>query len=58
LGKKGGKKGTFYFSAALGNDRVRLDLEQGRSVLDIEKEWQDEVSQFIKKRSRFLLYPC
>jgi uncharacterized protein YbbC (DUF1343 family) len=41
----------------LGNDRVRRDLEQGRSVLDMEKEWQGEVSQFIKKRSRFLLYP-
>jgi uncharacterized protein YbbC (DUF1343 family) len=41
----------------LGNDRVRCDLEQGRSVLDMEKEWQGEVSQFIKTRSRFLLYP-
>lgn len=41
----------------LGDDRVRRDLEQGRSVLDMEKEWQGEVSQFIKKRSRFLLYP-
>jgi len=41
----------------LGNDRVRRDLEQGRSVLDMEKDWQGEVSQFIKTRSRFLLYP-
>ena len=41
----------------LGDDRVRRDLEQGRSVLDMEKEWQSEVSRFIKTRSRFLLYP-
>jgi uncharacterized protein YbbC (DUF1343 family) len=41
----------------LGDDRVRRGLEQGRSVLDMEKEWQGDVSQFIKKRSRFLLYP-
>lgn len=41
----------------LGDDEVRRDLEQGRSVLDMEKEWHGEVSQFVRKRSRFLLYP-
>jgi uncharacterized protein YbbC (DUF1343 family) len=41
----------------LGDDRVRRDLEQGRSVLDLEKEWQGELERFIKTRSRFLLYP-
>lgn len=41
----------------LGDDEVRRDLEQGRSVLDMEKQWQGEVSQFDRKRSRFLLYP-
>ena len=41
----------------LGDDRVRRDLEQGRSILDMEKEWQGELERFIKKRSRFLLYP-
>ena len=41
----------------LGDDRVRRDLEQGRSVLDMEKEWQGEIAKFIQKRSRFLLYP-
>ena len=41
----------------LGDDGVRRDLEQGRSVLDMEKEWQGEVSEFVRKRSRFLLYP-
>jgi uncharacterized protein YbbC (DUF1343 family) len=40
-----------------GDDCVRRDLEQGRSVLDMEKEWQSEISRFIKKRSRFLIYP-
>ncbi|MGO9571423.1 MAG: DUF1343 domain-containing protein, partial [Desulfomonilaceae bacterium] len=41
----------------VGDDRVRRDLEQGRSVLDMEKEWYGEVTNFIQKRSRFLLYP-
>jgi uncharacterized protein YbbC (DUF1343 family) len=40
----------------VGDDRVRRDLEQGRYVLDMEKEWQNEISQFIKTRSHFLLY--
>ena len=41
----------------LGDDLVRRDLERGRSILDMEKEWQGELERFIKKRSRFLLYP-
>jgi uncharacterized protein YbbC (DUF1343 family) len=40
----------------LGDERVRRDLEQGRSVIDMEKEWQEDIASFIKKRSRFLLY--
>jgi uncharacterized protein YbbC (DUF1343 family) len=41
----------------LGDDRVRRDLEQGRSVLDMERAWHGELEQFIKTRSRFLFYP-
>jgi uncharacterized protein YbbC (DUF1343 family) len=41
----------------LGDARVRSELEQGRSVLDMENEWQTELAQFVAKRSRFLLYP-
>jgi uncharacterized protein YbbC (DUF1343 family) len=41
----------------LGDARVRTELEQGRSVLDMEKEWQAELAGFMTKRSRFLIYP-
>jgi uncharacterized protein YbbC (DUF1343 family) len=40
----------------LGNDSVRRDLEQGRSVMDMEQEWQPELERFLRIRSRFLLY--
>ena len=40
----------------LGHDSVRKDLEQGRSVLDMEKEWQPELERFMKVRSKYLLY--
>jgi uncharacterized protein YbbC (DUF1343 family) len=41
----------------LGDARVRTDLESGRSVFDMEQEWLPGVNEFIKLRSRFLLYP-
>jgi len=39
-----------------GDSRIRRDLESNRSVLDMEQEWQQELSQFKQLRSRFLLY--
>lgn len=42
----------------VGNDRVRLDLEQGRSILDMERDWQGELDEFMRLRSNFLLYPA
>lgn len=41
----------------LGDCRVREDLEGGRSVFDMEREWQNDLDRFCKVRSRFLLYP-
>ncbi len=41
----------------IGDSKIRMDLEQGRSVSDMEKEWQQELNKWIKIRSRFLLYP-
>jgi len=35
---------------------VRLDLEQGRSALDMEREWADDLEAFDRLRSRFFLY--
>ncbi|MEW6532495.1 MAG: DUF1343 domain-containing protein [Thermodesulfobacteriota bacterium] len=40
-----------------GSSKVRLDLEQGRSVLDLEREWADDLQSFDRLRSRFFLYP-
>jgi uncharacterized protein YbbC (DUF1343 family) len=40
----------------LGDDSVRRDLEQGRSVRDMEEEWQPELDRFMRVRSKFLLY--
>jgi uncharacterized protein YbbC (DUF1343 family) len=39
-----------------GDARVRSDLEQGRSVQDMESEWQEQLRGFVKLRSKFLLY--
>jgi uncharacterized protein YbbC (DUF1343 family) len=39
----------------LGDPRVRKDLEEGRSILDLERSWQDDLRHFSQKRSRYLL---
>ncbi len=41
----------------IGDARVRAELEQGRSISDMEREWQSDVRHFVQTRSRFLLYP-
>jgi uncharacterized protein YbbC (DUF1343 family) len=40
----------------LGVDAVRRDLEQGRSVMDMERGWQPELDRFMKVRAKYLLY--
>ncbi|MBI5570269.1 MAG: DUF1343 domain-containing protein [Desulfomonile tiedjei] len=40
----------------LGDAAVRTDLEQGRSIADMERQWQTELGEFEEVRSRFLLY--
>jgi uncharacterized protein YbbC (DUF1343 family) len=40
----------------LGDAAVRTDLEQGRSIADMERQWQTELGEFQEVRSRFLLY--
>lgn len=39
-----------------GDVSIREDLESGRSVLDMEREWQDDLNMFERLRSRFFLY--
>ncbi|MBI5252466.1 MAG: DUF1343 domain-containing protein [Desulfomonile tiedjei] len=41
----------------LGDYKVRAELEQGRPVPDVEREWSEALEQFLKLRSRYLLYP-
>lgn len=41
----------------LGDPQVRRDLQQGRSVLDLEHSWKDDLEQFSEMRTRYLLYP-
>lgn len=41
----------------LGDSRIREDLHEGRSVLDMERDWQEDLDRFLKVRSSFLLYP-
>lgn len=41
----------------LGDSRVRVELEQGRPVMDMEREWSERLHGFLKLRSKFLLYP-
>ena len=41
----------------LGDPRVRINLEAGRSVFEIEEDWRQDLQEFLKLRSRFLLYP-
>ncbi len=41
----------------IGDCKVRKDLEQGRRISYMEKEWQEDLNNWMKIRSRFLLYP-
>ena len=41
----------------LGDAAVRTALEQGRSVLEMERQWTPSLERFREVRSRFLLYP-
>jgi uncharacterized protein YbbC (DUF1343 family) len=40
----------------LGDVSLRKGLEQGTNVMDLEKLWQPELNDFLKKRQNYLLY--
>jgi uncharacterized protein YbbC (DUF1343 family) len=40
----------------LGDRRVREDLEKGRPVMEMEREWSKDLDDFMKVRTRYLLY--
>ena len=40
----------------LGSTRVRMQLEEGIPLLDMEEEWKKELSEFAEIRERYFLY--
>ncbi len=44
------------FDILAGSDRLRKEIEQGRTLKDIESWWNSEVLAFEKIRNRYLLY--
>jgi len=44
------------FDILAGSDRLRKEIEQGKTLKDIESWWNSEVSAFEKIRNRYLLY--
>lgn len=40
----------------LGSKKLRLDLEAGKSVEELESLWQNELSEFDEKRKKYFLY--
>jgi uncharacterized protein YbbC (DUF1343 family) len=48
---------TPYFDKLAGTDRLRLDIQSGKSEDEIRKGWETDLSAFKKIRSKYLLYP-
>lgn len=46
----------YYFDLLVGTNRIRRMLDEGMSTERIVKEWLNELSQFIEKREKYLLY--
>lgn len=44
------------FDILAGSDRLRMDIESGKPLKEMEELWNREVSAFEKVRSRYLLY--
>ncbi|HVO32760.1 MAG TPA: DUF1343 domain-containing protein [Elusimicrobiota bacterium] len=44
------------FDILCGTDRVRLDMERGRTVEALEPDWRNACRAFDRRRARFLLY--
>jgi uncharacterized protein YbbC (DUF1343 family) len=41
----------------LGDREIREQLDLGRSVMDMERDWQEDLDKFLELRSKFFLYP-
>ena len=40
----------------LGSTEVRKKLEEGIGIIDMERQWTDELEEFMKMREKYLLY--
>ncbi|ODA43233.1 Uncharacterized protein THER_2044 [Thermodesulfovibrio sp. N1] len=44
------------FDILSGSDRLRKDIEEGKSLKDMEYWWNDELESFRKIREKYLIY--
>ncbi len=45
-----------YFEKLAGTDKLRKQIEQGKSAQSIRASWKPEINRFLKIRKRYLLY--
>jgi uncharacterized protein YbbC (DUF1343 family) len=48
--------GISYFDNLVGTGTIRADIEAGKSVEQMEADWQPALDQFMKIRDKYLLY--
>ena len=48
---------TSFFDKLAGTDKLRLSLEKGLSLKEIEETWKDDIDEFKIAREPYLLYP-
>ncbi len=46
-----------HFDRLAGTDRLRLGVEEGRTVREIREGWDTALAAFLRMRARYLLYP-
>lgn len=46
-----------HFDRLAGTDRLRLGVEEGRTVQEIREGWDTALAAFLRMRERYLIYP-
>lgn len=46
-----------FFDLLAGSDQLRLQITEGLGEEEIRKSWQEDLSEFRKMRSQYLIYP-
>ncbi|MET0648920.1 MAG: DUF1343 domain-containing protein, partial [Pyrinomonadaceae bacterium] len=44
------------FDVISGTDRLRISIERGDSLEDLERSWREELLEFESTRGKYLLY--